>query len=137
MQVQVYPIPADPWRSRCCWPGHPEPLEKTGLLKKGLGRGFVLVEAFWAFLKNKKGIYSFPEPRSGLGASRLCAGCSGGTSWLGVSPPSFPAGTAPTGSGRAARAAGEPREMGARFNPEHVIEHFVEKPQCKKGFLLL
>lgn len=83
--VRVSSSQAGPWRSRCFWPGHFEPSEKAGLSNPALGRGCVLVGAFWAFLNNNKGISSFPEPCSGPGASP-CVQAAAGPAWLRVSP---------------------------------------------------
>lgn len=58
-------------------PGQLGPLEKTSPLKAHRGRGFVLVEAFWAFLKTKTGTYLSPELRSGLGASHCVQAAAG------------------------------------------------------------
>lgn len=128
-RVQVYRVQADPRRSRCFCPGHFEPLKKKK--KTDLGRGFCPCRRVLGFPQKQKRLFIFfsffSEPCSGPGASRLCAGCSGGTSWRAVSPPSFPAGAAPAGSRRAARPAGKLREMGARLNPKPVIERSVGK----------
>lgn len=63
-----------PQRSRCFWPGHFEPSEKSRAL---VGRGCVLVGAFWAFLNNNKGVYFFPEPCVRAGRQGLCAAAAG------------------------------------------------------------
>lgn len=73
------------------------------------------MEAFWAFLKNKKGIYFFPERRSGPGASRLCAGCSGGTAWLRVSASVLSCQSRQQASGAARRGTGQD---GREINPQ-------------------